>query len=95
MADYTTPGFETNGEMVAEGRFAAPIPTFGIPIYGESMLESSALEADGIAGLVTTITMGPTGQGATYAWAHPRGGQFHSHLQDGVTPAIIIREPQT
>jgi hypothetical protein len=41
--------------------------------------------------------MGPTGQGATYAWsqAHPRTGRYHSHLQDGTQPAIIVKEPQT
>ena len=57
-------------------------------------MESSALEADGVAGLVTTIVMGPTGQGATYAWAQP-GLALPRPLQDGFTPAIIVKEPQT
>jgi len=97
MTRYETPGFETNGDMVSSGRFMGPIPTDGVPVYGETMLESTALEADGVAGLVTTITMGPTGKGATYAWsqAHPRTGRYHSHLQDGTQPAIIVKEPQT
>lgn len=83
---YTTPGYESNGEMISEGRFMAPVPTFGMPIWGESMVESSALEADGVAGLVTTIVMGPTGQGATYAWAQPRGSRSTPISRTGSPP---------
>lgn len=94
MTCYHTPGFESNGDSISPGRFWGPIPTDGVPVYGVPMLESSALEADGVAGLVTTITMGPTGKGATYAMAQPHMGRYHSHLQDGTKPAIIVTEPQ-
>jgi len=94
MTNYETPDFENNGEMIGQDRFLAPIPTFYPAVWGEPMLESSALEADGVAGLVNTITMGPTGQGATFAMASPRRGRYHSHLQDGLQPALIVTEPQ-
>ncbi len=62
------------------------------------MLESQALNTDGVAGPIARIVMGPTGQGATFSWARPhRGGAgtYHSHIQDGTQPAVIVRSPQT
>ena len=86
---------ERNGNPIAEDRFQGPIATERYqPVDQSHALSTSPLETHGLAplGLVSVLTVGPTGQGARYEFADPIGGRHYQHLggDQGTTEGVVV-----
>lgn len=55
------------------------------PGWGDSTISQMPLAQGGAVGVISTITVGPTGIGSTYQMAEPVGNGWHA-LEGGVAP---------
>lgn len=83
-----------NGDPIARGRFNSPFPTERHQPWDQThALKTQPMDTTTIApyAVATKITMGLTGQGATFELASPIGENWHEHLTADTYPAVVVR----